>query len=78
MSIIDSISSIEIDTPIATMFPFDWTTNVVESSAELVIALSDIEVEFVTGKSAIKNHDKMKLNIELKQELRKGVRKYIT
>ena len=65
MSIVDSINSIVIDTPIATMFPFDWTTDVIESSAELVITLKDIEVEFAVGKSDIKNHDKMKLNIEL-------------
>ena len=54
MSIVDSTNSIKIDTPTATMFPFDWTTNVIESSAELVIALRDINVEFVVGESDIK------------------------
>ena len=51
MSIVDSINSIAMDTPIATMFPFSWTTNVIGSSTELVV--KDIEVEFVTGKSDI-------------------------
>ena len=54
MSIVDSINSIAIDTPIAMTFPFDWTTDVIECSAELVIALKDIEVEFIVGKSDIK------------------------
>ena len=68
MSIVDSINSIVIDIPIIMMFPFDWTMDIIESSAELVIALKEyIEVEFVVGKSDIKNQDKMKLNIELTQ-----------
>ena len=41
MSIVDSISGIAIDTPIATIF--DWTTDVIEYLAELVIVLIDME-----------------------------------
>ena len=47
MSIVDSISSNPMDTPIATIFMFDWTTNVMESVTELIIVLRDMEEDFV-------------------------------
>jgi hypothetical protein len=54
MSIVDSISSIAMDTPIATIFMFDWTTDVIESVIEVVVVLRDMEEEFVVAKSDIK------------------------
>ena len=54
MSIVDSISSIAMDTPIATIFMFDWTADVIESVAELVIVLRDVEEGFAVAKCDIK------------------------
>ena len=51
MSIVDSISSITIDTPIAMIFIFDWTTDVIESVIEVVVVLRDVGEEFVVAKS---------------------------
>ena len=42
-----------MDTPIATMFTFDWTTDVIESVIEVVIVLRDVGEEFVVAKSDI-------------------------
>ena len=53
MSIVDSISSITMDTPIAMIFIFDWTTDVIESIMEVVIVLRDVGEEFVVAKSDI-------------------------
>ena len=53
MSIVDSISSIAMDTPIATIFMFDWTTDVIESVTELIIVLRDLGDEVVAVKSDI-------------------------
>ena len=53
MSIVDSISSITMDAPIATMFTFDWTTDVIVSVVELVIVFRDVGDEFVAAKSDI-------------------------
>ena len=51
MSIVDSISSIAMDTPIAMIFMFDWTTDVVKSVIEVIIVLRDVGDEFVIVKS---------------------------
>ena len=56
MSIVDSISSIAIDTPapIAMIFVLNWTTvgDVVESFVEVVIfVLGDVGEEFAVSKS---------------------------
>ena len=53
MSIVDSISSIAMDTPIGMILMFDWTIDVTESVVELVIVLIDMEDEFVAVKSDI-------------------------
>jgi hypothetical protein len=44
-----------MDTPIATIFIFDWTSDVVESVVAVVIVLRDVEEEFVVTRSAIKS-----------------------
>jgi hypothetical protein len=49
MSIVDSISSITMETPIAMIFMLDWTTGVVESVKEMEIMLRDMEEEFVVA-----------------------------
>ena len=54
MSIVDSISGIAMDTPIATIFMFDWTTDSIESVRGLAIVLRDVEEEFVLAISNIK------------------------
>ncbi len=58
-----------MDTPIATILIFDWTTesDVIELAAELVIVLGDMEDEFVVAKSDLKNYGKIKLSIEFTQ-----------
>ena len=43
-----------MDTPIATIFMFDWTADVIESVAELVIVLRDVEEGFAVAKCDIK------------------------
>jgi hypothetical protein len=49
MSAVDSMSSIAMDTPIATIFVFklDWTADVIVSGADLVIVLRDVEEELM-------------------------------
>ena len=63
MSIVDSISSITMDTPIATIFTFDWTTDIIVSVVELVIVLREVgdkfvaaefDINIVVGSSSIK------------------------
>ncbi|MCG8625348.1 MAG: hypothetical protein MJE68_25535 [Proteobacteria bacterium] len=57
MDIVDSISSITMDTPapIAMIFVSDWTTvgEVVQSVMEVVIVLRDVGEEFAVSKSGI-------------------------
>ena len=50
MSIVDSINSIAMDTPIALIFTF---TDAIEPVAELVIVLIDMEDEFIAAESDI-------------------------
>ena len=61
ISVVDSISSIAMDTPIAMIFLFDWSTSsdVVESVTEPVIVLMDMEDESVAAKSGTKNHGRI-------------------
>jgi hypothetical protein len=40
-----------METPIATISMFDWTTDVIESVAEVIIVLRDVEEEFVVANS---------------------------
>jgi hypothetical protein len=51
MSVVASISSIAMEIPIATIFMFDWTADVIESVAEVIIVLRDVEEEFIVAKS---------------------------
>ena len=43
-----------MDTPIAAIIIFDWTTDVIESVTELVVVLGDMEEDFVVAISKIK------------------------
>jgi hypothetical protein len=54
MSVVDSIISIAMESPIAMVFMFDWTADVIEFVIEVVIVLVDMEEEFVAAESDIK------------------------
>ena len=55
MGIVDSISSITMDTPIAMILMFDWTTesDVIECVMEVMFVLRNVGEEFVVAKSDI-------------------------
>ena len=66
MSVVDSISSIAMDTLITMIFLFDWSADVTESVTELVIVLMDMEDKFVAAISGIKvmvGSDPKKFNV---------------